>query len=145
METRSYPVPDGLDGARVDAGVAKLLGFSRSRAAEIAEAGGITLDGRPLDKSDKLAAGSWLEVSWEEKRGAVLEAIPVPDLRIVHDDDDIVVVDKPFGVAAHPSVGWEGPTVVGALAAAGYRISTSGAEDACAGHFHDGAGSRWSW
>jgi len=50
----------------------------------------------------------------------------VPDLRIVHDDDDLVVVDKPFGVAAHPSVGWEGPTVVGALAAAGYRISTSG-------------------
>jgi 23S rRNA pseudouridine1911/1915/1917 synthase len=129
METRSYPVPDGLDGARVDAGVAKLLGFSRSRAAEIAEAGGIALDGRPVGKSDKLSAGAWLEVSWEEKRGAVLEAIPVPDLRIVHDDDDIVVVDKPFGVAAHPSVGWEGPTVVGALAAAGYRISTSGASE----------------
>jgi 23S rRNA pseudouridine1911/1915/1917 synthase len=48
---------------------------------------------------------------------------------VVHDDDDIVVVDKPVGVAAHPSGGWTGPTVVGGLAAAGYRISTSGASE----------------
>lgn len=129
METRSYPVPDGLDGSRVDAGVAKLLGFSRSFAAEVAEAGGVHLDGRELGKSDKLVGGSWLEVSWQERTGPVVEAIAVPDLKIIHDDDDIVVVDKPFGVAAHPSVGWEGPTVVGALAAAGFRISTSGAAE----------------
>ena len=50
-------------------------------------------------------------------------------MTIVHDDDDIVVVDKPVGVAAHPSVGWTGPTVLGGLAAAGYRISTSGASE----------------
>jgi 23S rRNA pseudouridine1911/1915/1917 synthase len=56
-------------------------------------------------------------------------AEPVPGMRIVHDDDDIVVVDKPVGVAAHPSVGWTGPNVVGGLAAAGYRISTSGASE----------------
>jgi 23S rRNA pseudouridine1911/1915/1917 synthase len=129
METRSYTVPDGLEGSRVDAGVARLLGFSRSFAAEVAESGGVLLDGRPVGKSDRLSAGGWLEVSWEERRGPVVEPIPVPGLTIVHDDDDIVVVDKPFGVAAHPSVGWEGPTVVGALAAAGYRISTSGAAE----------------
>ena len=57
----------------------------------------------------------------------------MPDLGIVHDDEDIVVVDKPVGVAAHPSPGWTGPTVVGGLAAAGYRISTSGAPER-AGH-----------
>jgi 23S rRNA pseudouridine1911/1915/1917 synthase len=45
---------------------------------------------------------------------------------VVYDDDDIVVVDKPVGVAAHPTLGWEGPDVLGHLAAAGYRISTSG-------------------
>jgi 23S rRNA pseudouridine1911/1915/1917 synthase len=55
--------------------------------------------------------------------------VAVPDLGVVHDDDDIVVVDKPVGVAAHPSVGWEGPTVLGALAAAGFRVSTSGAAE----------------
>nr|WP_202107102.1 RluA family pseudouridine synthase [Agromyces seonyuensis] len=123
------PVPDGLDGSRVDAGLAKLLGFSRTLAADVAESGGVALDGRTVGKSDKLKAGAWLEVSWAEPRGIVVEAIPVPDLGIVHDDDDLVVVDKPAGVAAHPSVGWTGPTVVGALAAAGFRISTSGAPE----------------
>jgi 23S rRNA pseudouridine1911/1915/1917 synthase len=53
----------------------------------------------------------------------------VPDLTIVHDDESIVVINKPSGVAAHPSVGWTGPTVVGALSAAGYRIATSGASE----------------
>jgi 23S rRNA pseudouridine1911/1915/1917 synthase len=50
-------------------------------------------------------------------------------MRVLLDDDDVVVVDKPVGVAAHPSPGWSGPTVVGGLAAAGYRISTSGAAE----------------
>ncbi len=55
--------------------------------------------------------------------------VVVPGFGIVYDDDDIVVVDKPAGVAAHPSVGWEGPTVLGALAAAGFQIATSGAPE----------------
>lgn len=129
MQSRSLPVPDGLEGARVDAGIAKLLGLSRSFAAEVAEAGGVSLDGAALGKSDRLHAGGWLEVTWAPRQEPVIEPIPVPDLGIVHDDDDIVVVNKPAGVAAHPSVGWTGPTVVGALAAAGYRISTSGAAE----------------
>jgi 23S rRNA pseudouridine1911/1915/1917 synthase len=129
MESRSFPIPDGLEGSRVDAGLAKLLGFSRSFAAEIAEAGGVSVDGRPVDKSDRLSAGSWLEVSWQPKEEVRIVPLAVPDLTIVHDDDDIVVIDKPVGVAAHPSVGWTGPTVLGALAAAGFRISTSGAAE----------------
>jgi 23S rRNA pseudouridine1911/1915/1917 synthase len=50
-------------------------------------------------------------------------------MSVIHDDDDVIIVDKPVGVAAHPSVGWTGPTVIGGLAAAGYRISTSGAAE----------------
>lgn len=129
MESRAVPVPDGLDGVRVDAGLAKLFGFSRTFAAEIAEAGGATLDGRTLGKSDKLVGGAWLDVSWQAKREPEIVPIAVPDLGIVYDDDDIVVVDKPTGVAAHPSLGWEGPTVLGALAAGGYRIATTGAAE----------------
>ena len=53
----------------------------------------------------------------------------VEGIKIVHDDDAIVVIDKPVGVAVHPSPGWTGPTVVGHLAAAGFRISTSGAAE----------------
>jgi 23S rRNA pseudouridine1911/1915/1917 synthase len=56
-------------------------------------------------------------------------AEPVPGLTIVYDDEDVVIVDKPVGVAAHPSPGWTGTTVVGGLAGAGYRISTSGAAE----------------
>lgn len=129
MQSRSLPVPDGLDGVRVDAALAKMLGFSRTFAADVAEAGGVRLDGRSLSKSDKLRAGARLDVEWEERREPEIVPVDVPDLGIVHDDDDIVVVDKPAGVAAHPSIGWEGPTVLGALAAAGFRVATSGAAE----------------
>ncbi|HTN54820.1 MAG TPA: RluA family pseudouridine synthase [Microbacterium sp.] len=129
MQSRSLPVPDGLDGSRVDAALAKMLGFSRTFAAEVAEAGGVLLDGVQLGKSDRLRAAGWLEVSWTPREEPRIVPIAVPDLGIVHDDEDIVVVDKPTGVAAHPSIGWEGPTVVGALAAAGFRIATSGAPE----------------
>ena len=129
METRSLVVPDGLAGQRVDAAIAKLLGFSRTFAAEVAEAGGVEMDGAVLGKSDRLAAGGWLVVSWISKVEPSIVPVVVNDLRIVHDDHDIVVIDKPAGVAAHPSLGWDGPTVLGALAGAGYRISTSGATE----------------
>jgi 23S rRNA pseudouridine1911/1915/1917 synthase len=128
-ESRSFPVPDGLDGSRVDAGLAKMLGFSRTFAAEILDAGGVTVDGVEAGKSDRLRADSWLEVTWSPKSEVQIVPIDVPDLGIVYDDDDIVVIDKPVGVAAHPSVGWTGPTVLGALAGAGFRISTSGAAE----------------
>jgi 23S rRNA pseudouridine1911/1915/1917 synthase len=129
MESRSLPVPDGLAGERVDAGLAKLLGFSRSFAAEVAEAEGVRLDGVVVGKSDRLRADAWLEVEWQPREAPVVVPQAVPDLGIVYDDDDFVVVDKPVGVAAHPSVGWDGPTVLGALAAAGFRVATSGAAE----------------
>lgn len=129
MPTRLLPVPDGLDGVRVDAGLAKMLGLSRTFAAEIAEDGGVTESGLTLGKSDRLTAGSMIEVSWTDRREPEVVAWDVPDLRIVVQDDDIVVVDKPSGVAAHPSLGWEGPTVLGALAAAGVSVATSGAAE----------------
>lgn len=129
MPTRLLPVPDGLDGVRVDAGLAKMLGLSRTFAAEIAEGGGVTESGLTLGKSDRLTAGSMIEVSWTDRREPEVVAWDVPDLRIVVQDDDIVIVDKPSGVAAHPSLGWEGPTVLGALAAAGVSVATSGAAE----------------
>lgn len=129
MESRSLFVPEGLAGERVDAGLAKLFGFSRTFAAEIAETGGVQLDGRAAGKSDRLSSGGWLEVTWRSKAEPSIVPVVVEDLRIVYDDEDIVVVDKPPGVAAHPSMGWEGPTVLGALAGAGFRIATSGAAE----------------
>ena len=54
---------------------------------------------------------------------------PVAGMRVLYDDADLVVVDKPVGVAAHPSPGWRGPTVVDGLAASGYAVATSGAAE----------------
>ncbi|PXY28696.1 RNA pseudouridine synthase [Prauserella flavalba] len=124
------PVPEGLDGMRVDAGLAKLLGLSRTVVAELAATGDVLLDGKPAGKSDRLTAGGLLEVTLPEP-DAPLEVVaePVDGLKVLHDDDDIVVVDKPVGVAVHPSPGWTGPTVVAGLAAMGLRISTSGAAE----------------
>ncbi|GAA1873227.1 RluA family pseudouridine synthase [Myceligenerans crystallogenes] len=130
MALRMLPVPDGLDGERVDAALARMLGFSRTRAAELAASGAVRMDGAEVGKSDRVVAGAGLEVDVPDERPAAeVVAEPVEGMGIVHDDDDLVVVDKPVGVAAHPSPGWTGPTVVGALAAAGYRISTSGAPE----------------
>src|SRR5829696_6378083 len=128
---RALPVPDGLDGMRVDAGLAKLLGLSRTVVAGMAEAGDVLLDGQVAGKSDRLVAGAWLEVSLPAppRPPAELPPTPVDGLVTRYEDDDVVVVDKPVGVAAHPSPGWTGPTVIGGLAAAGVRVSTSGAAE----------------
>ncbi len=129
-DRRALPVPDGLAGERVDAGLARLLGLSRSAVADLVAVGAVQVDGRVPAKSDRLVAMAWLEVELPDAPSAVvIDTEPVPGLLIVHEDDDIVVVDKPVGVAAHPSPGWSGPTVVGALAAAGHRVATSGAAE----------------
>jgi 23S rRNA pseudouridine1911/1915/1917 synthase len=129
MPARSLPVPDGLDGLRLDAALARLLGLSRTAAADLVEQGAVHLDGGPAGKADRVAAGAWLEVDLPDRPTAPPPAAPVPGLRVVYEDDDLVVVDKPVGVAAHPSPGWTGPTVTGGLAAAGHRIATSGADE----------------
>jgi 23S rRNA pseudouridine1911/1915/1917 synthase len=126
---RALPVPDGLEGQRVDQALTRLFGLSRTAAADVADAGQVVVDGRVRGKGDRLAAGSWLEVELPPPPGEPAPPRPVEGMAVLYDDDDVVVVDKPVGVAAHPSPGWDGPTVVGGLAAAGYRISTSGAAE----------------
>ncbi len=129
-ERRSLPVPDGLDGERLDAALARMFGLSRTKAADLISAGSVEVNGSTAAKSDRIHAGAWLEVQLPAPPAPVtVVAEPVEGMRILHDDDDIVVVDKPVGVAVHPSPGWTGQTVVGGLAAAGYRISTSGAAE----------------
>ncbi|TML30752.1 MAG: RluA family pseudouridine synthase [Actinobacteria bacterium] len=116
---------------RLDQVVSRLFGLSRAAASALVEAGDAMVDGYPRPRADKVSAGAWLEVVLPPPPTAVPVEPPTPvdGLRIVYRDDDIVVVDKPVGVAAHPSPGWTGPTVIGGLAATGERIATGGAAE----------------
>jgi 23S rRNA pseudouridine1911/1915/1917 synthase len=127
-DVREVDVPEGLDGERLDAAMARMFGLSRSRAAELIGDGLVLLDGRPAAKSDRVLAGEPLQVTLPAPREAEPPR-PVDGLVILYEDDDIVVVDKPRGVAAHPSPGWSGPTVIGGLTAAGHTVATSGAAE----------------
>jgi 23S rRNA pseudouridine1911/1915/1917 synthase len=127
--SRSVPVPDGLDGLRLDVAVSRLFGLSRTTAAGLLDDGAISVDGRGARKSDRVSAGEWLEVTLPQAAPAAEPTGPVEGLTIVYEDDDLVVVDKPVGVAAHPSPGWTGPTVIGGLAAGGHQVATSGAAE----------------
>ena len=123
--TRTLEIPEGLDGERVDAALARALGLSRTMVAAAAERGGIFVNGKRVDKSARLAAGDLIEIEiiQESSPGVELDTADIPELHIVHSDEDILVIDKPLGVAAHPSIGWSGPTVVGVLTARGVSLS----------------------
>ena len=124
--SRMLPVPDALVGERVDAALARMLGLSRSRCAELCAAGLVLINAVSADKSARLGADDVIEVTIPEPEN---KPAPVTDMEILYDDDDIVVVDKPAGVAAHPSMGWDGPDVLGALKAMHVRVATSGAAE----------------
>jgi 23S rRNA pseudouridine1911/1915/1917 synthase len=127
---RTVLVPEGLAGERVDAAMARMFGFSRTRAADLIAAGHVQVDGASVGKSDRVHPGAMLDVAIPVEADPLqVRAEIVEGIKIIHDDDSIVVIDKPVGVAVHPSPGWSGPTVVGHLAGAGYRISTSGASE----------------
>ena len=126
---RRVPVPEGLDGERLDAALARMFGLSRASAAELISSGQVLLGGRTAAKSERVPAGEWLDVTLPAAAPATPVPRAVPGLAVVYEDDDIVVVDKPRGVAAHPTPGWTGPTVLEGLLAAGHTIATSGAAE----------------
>lgn len=130
IQERFFFVPDGLEGERIDVALARLLGLSRTKAAELVMGGHVVLDGIAPARSERVAAGQQLNVSLPEVRD-IADVAPevVEGMDIVFEDSDIVVVNKPVGVAAHPSVGWHGPTVLGGLLGAGVAIATSGAQE----------------
>ena len=126
-----FLVPDALAGQRIDVVASRVTGHSRSRVAELIAAGGMLLDGETVKRASRIVtAGAMLELVTDPRPTQVASRPRlVGGLEIIHEDRDIVVVDKPAGVAAHPSLGWEGPSVTEHLAAAGIAIATSGAPE----------------
>jgi 23S rRNA pseudouridine1911/1915/1917 synthase len=127
---RRVPIPDGLDGERLDASLARMFGLSRAQAADLIGNGDVLVGGRPASKSDRVPAGEWLEVTLPPPPVPLtVRPEPVPGMVVLHEDADIIVVDKPAGVAAHPTPGWTGPTVLQGLLAGGHTVATSGAAE----------------
>src|SRR5260370_15971114 len=120
---RRVPVPDGLDGERLDSALSRMFGLSRARAAELIGAGSVLVGGRPATKSDRVPAGGWLDVTLPPPARPQPQPEPVPRLLVVYEDADIVVVDKPPGVAAHPTPGWNRPTGAPGPPAPGHPVA----------------------
>ena len=123
-----FEVPESLGGERVDVGMARLMGVSRTRAAHLISDGLVRVDGRAVSRADRLKVGASLQVAPEPQSEASQEE-PYVEMPIVFCDDDLVVVDKPVGVAAHPSPGWTGPTVTNGLRVAGISVAEVGAAE----------------
>lgn len=130
VERKVIYVPEGVVGERIDVAISRLMGLSRTRVGELIEQGNVILDGNVVEsKSIRMELNAVLEVTVSAPRVVNFQPKLAQGLRVVFEDDDIIVVDKPVGVAAHPSVGWDGPSVTEHLAAAGYQIATSGAPE----------------
>lgn len=123
--TKLLPAPDALVGRRLDMALSKMLGMSRAKASDLILDGRVRVMGRKVTKSSTLQSGDLIEL---DQPDPVQEVEPVADnMPVVYEDEDLVVVDKPVGVAAHPSLGWTGPTVLGSLLQRGTQITSLGA------------------
>ena len=129
-ESKVVLIPEGLDQERLDAALARLLGLSRSAVVGLIESGEVTAYGKPLTKSEKVSSNQYIEILMPAPKVAPsLQPTPIEGLSVIYDDEDVIVIDKPAGIAAHPSPGWTGATVIGAIVAAGYSVSTTGAAE----------------
>jgi 23S rRNA pseudouridine1911/1915/1917 synthase len=109
-----FIIGEAEEGQRVDFALASLSGVSRSQVRRWIDAGLVHLDGRSCRPSGRARAGAELEVTPPEPVASLLipEAIP---LSILHEDEDVIVVDKPAGLVVHPAPGHPGGTLVNAL------------------------------
>jgi 23S rRNA pseudouridine1911/1915/1917 synthase len=121
---RIWPIDETLEGERCDVGLSRLTGESRANCVALIEQSRVTINSKVAQKSARLSFGDVIEVDLPDPD--MHEAEPTVELPIVFEDDSFVVIDKPAGVAAHPSQGWSGPTVTGSLEAMGTVLTSYG-------------------
>ena len=119
-------VPEGLSGSRVDKVVSVLLEISRARAAVLL-AEGVMVDGAPAEARDRVEEGQVLLVAQPMEAAAVL---PEPvEFGVLHEDEHVIVVDKPPGLVVHPGAGRRKGTLVAGLLYRWPEIRDVGAQD----------------
>jgi len=113
---RALTVPPACAGLRLDQALARLLpSHSRSRLKGWIEAGRVVVDGTPGTPRRKLAGGERIEVAAGDDGTALPDAAQPIGLAIVHEDDAVIVVDKPAGLVVHPGAGNRDGTLLNAL------------------------------
>jgi len=105
-------------GERLDRAIAaRIPDISRSYAATLIDAGAVGVNGSPASKTSyKLKAGDTIRVEIPSPQPSGLQAEEIP-LKVLYEDDDLLVVDKPAGMVVHPAPGHSGGTLVNALLA----------------------------
>jgi len=113
--TRVLPVPADAAPTRVDRFVADRTGMSRSHIQKLITEGRLTSAGRTLKANSLVEAGA--ELTLEVPEPAVATPLPQPeiDVRVVYEDADLLIVDKPAGLVVHPAPGHADGTLVNAL------------------------------
>ena len=124
--TRVLRVPDGAASQRVDRFVADVTGLSRSHVQKLISAGNLTSDGVPLRANTVVGPGTPLRLVVPEPEPLDLAPAPEIDVRVVHEDADLLIIDKPAGLVVHPSPGHSDGTLVNALLARGGAESFGG-------------------
>lgn len=119
-----WPVAQEDSDGRIDAVLSGLSGLSRAACAALIDDKRVNLNGKTVAKSARVQFGDVIEVEFPDTE--IGQAEPIVVLPVVFSDEDFVVIDKPAGVAAHPSVGWSGPTVTGSLEAMGHVLTAYG-------------------
>jgi 23S rRNA pseudouridine1911/1915/1917 synthase len=115
-------------GERLDLVVARCIGGSRTQAATLIATGRVTVGGKAERASFRPEGGEALEVEIPEPPGRTVEPEQIP-LRVVFEDADLVVVDKPAGMVVHPAPGnWSG-TLVNALLGRGQGLAAGSAPE----------------
>ncbi len=123
-------VPAMLAGVRLDRAVSLLTGMSRAAAAELIAHGGVRVDGRPeTRRSSLLGIGAALEIAAREAGASTPEPDPGVEFGVVLEDDDVVVVDKPWDLVVHPGAGRRSGTLVAGILARYPEIGELGTLD----------------
>ncbi len=125
MTANAFTAPAGAAHERLDVYLAAVTGQPRSQAARLVRSGLVSVNGRPGRASYLMQTGDQVEVRPEPASAA--GALVAPELTVVYEDDDLLVVDKPAGITVHPGAGRA--TLPAATVADFARARTTDTED----------------
>lgn len=122
----TFSITEKAAGERLDAFLAaQIEGWSRSRLQRLIEDADVLVNGHIVKPSYKLHANDEIEVELTSLPSTQFVAEDIP-IKVVHEDEDLIVVDKPAGMVVHPAAGVASGTLANALAFHFQKLSRTG-------------------